>query len=50
MCACVLYKCDEVYLTYCSDVVRLERPDLEEKRNQLIVRINADKSELKVLY
>ncbi|XP_065911794.1 dynein axonemal heavy chain 6-like [Dysidea avara] len=30
-----------------SDVVRLERPDLEEKRNQLIVRINADKSELK---
>ena len=32
----------------CSDVVRLERPDLEEKRNQLIVRINADKSELKV--
>ena len=30
-------------------MVRLERPDLEEKRNQLIVRINADKSELKVL-
>lgn len=29
-------------------MVRLERPDLEEKRNQLIVRINADKSELKV--
>lgn len=28
--------------------MRLERPDLEEKRNQLIVRINADKSELKV--
>lgn len=35
-------------ITLCSDVVRLERPDLEEKRNQLIVRINADKSELKV--
>ena len=37
-----------VTTTQCSDVVRLERPDLEEKRNQLIVRINADKSELKV--
>lgn len=30
-----------------SDVVRLERPDLEEQRNQLIVRINGDKMELK---
>jgi dynein heavy chain len=30
-----------------SDVVRLERPDLEEQRNQLIVRINSDKMELK---
>lgn len=31
-----------------SDVVRLERPDLEEQRNQLIVRINADRNQLKV--
>ncbi|KAK0131808.1 Dynein heavy chain 6, axonemal [Merluccius polli] len=30
-----------------SDVVRLERPDLEEQRNQLIVRINADRNQLK---
>ncbi|CAE1329165.1 DNAH [Acanthosepion pharaonis] len=30
-----------------SDVVRLERPDLEEQRNTLIVRINADKNQLK---
>ncbi|CAK8691447.1 unnamed protein product [Clavelina lepadiformis] len=30
-----------------SDVVRLERPDLEEQRNQLILRINADKAQLK---
>ena len=30
-----------------SDVVRLERPDLEEQRNELIVKINADKMELK---
>ncbi|XP_051785909.1 dynein axonemal heavy chain 6 [Erpetoichthys calabaricus] len=30
-----------------SDVVRLERPDLEEQRTQLIVRINSDKNQLK---
>ncbi|CAI9736985.1 dynein axonemal heavy chain 6-like [Octopus vulgaris] len=30
-----------------SDVVRLERPDLENQRNQLIVRINADNNQLK---
>lgn len=30
-----------------SDVVRLERPDLEEQRTQLILRINADKAQLK---
>ncbi|XP_056136504.1 dynein axonemal heavy chain 6 [Lampris incognitus] len=30
-----------------SDVVRLERPDLEEQRNQLIVQINADHNQLK---
>ncbi|KAK6493365.1 dynein heavy chain 6 [Huso huso] len=32
-----------------SDVVRLERPDLEEQRNQLIVRINSDKNQLKAI-
>ncbi|GFS25719.1 dynein heavy chain 6, axonemal [Elysia marginata] len=30
-----------------SDVVSLERPDLEEQRNDLISRINADKNQLK---
>lgn len=30
-----------------SDVVSLERPDLEEQRNQLIIRINSDKNQLK---
>ncbi|KAJ8245285.1 hypothetical protein GJAV_G00269100 [Gymnothorax javanicus] len=30
-----------------SDVVRLERPDLEEQRNELIVCINADRNQLK---
>ena len=34
----------------CSDVVRLERPDLEAQRNELIVNINKAKNELKVLY
>ncbi|XP_059176449.1 dynein axonemal heavy chain 6-like [Physella acuta] len=29
-----------------SDVVSLERPDLEEQRNELILRINADKNQL----
>lgn len=33
----------------CRDVVRLERPDLEEQRNQLIVRINSDKNQLKAI-
>ena len=36
-------------LTSNSDVVRLERPDLEEQRNQLIVKINADKNQLKAI-
>lgn len=31
-----------------SDVVRLERPDLEKQRNELIVNINKAKTELKV--
>lgn len=29
------------------DVVRLERPELEQQRNELVVRINADKTQLK---
>ncbi len=33
----------------CSDVVRLERPDLEQQRNELITNINVAKNELKVL-
>ena len=32
-----------------SDVVRLEKPDLEDQRNQLIIRINTDKNQLKVI-
>ena len=32
-----------------SDVVRLERPDLEEQRNHLIVKINSDKNQLKAI-
>uniref|UniRef100_A0A4W3JLA8 Dynein axonemal heavy chain 6 n=1 Tax=Callorhinchus milii TaxID=7868 RepID=A0A4W3JLA8_CALMI len=32
-----------------SDVVRIEKPELEEQRNQLIVRINADKNQLKAI-
>lgn len=30
-----------------SDVVRLERPDLEDERNKLITNINSDKNQLK---
>ena len=40
MCVCT-YVC-------VSDVVRLERPDLEKQRNELIVNINSAKNELKV--
>ncbi|XP_070092321.1 dynein axonemal heavy chain 6 isoform X4 [Equus caballus] len=32
-----------------SDVVRLEKPELEEQRNKLIVRINTDKNQLKAI-
>ena len=32
-----------------SEVVSLERPDLEEQRNQLITKINADKNQLKAI-
>lgn len=34
-------------LSLLSDVVRLESPHLEEQRNELIVRINADRNQLK---
>lgn len=36
-------------LWYYSEVVSLERPDLEEQRNELIVKINADKTQLKAI-
>ena len=39
----------EMRLSTYSDVVMLERPDLEEQRNQLIVKINADKNQLKAI-
>ena len=32
-----------------SDVVSLERPDLEKQRNELIVKINTDKNQLKAI-
>ncbi|KAG8249565.1 Dynein heavy chain 6, axonemal [Homalodisca vitripennis] len=32
-----------------ADVVRLERPDLESQRTELIVRINNDKGQLKAI-
>ena len=38
-----------LFFVFCSDVVRLERPDLEDQRNQLIVRINSDKNQLKAI-
>uniref|UniRef100_A0A8C2B7Q0 Dynein, axonemal, heavy chain 6 n=1 Tax=Cyprinus carpio TaxID=7962 RepID=A0A8C2B7Q0_CYPCA len=34
---------------YLPEVFRLERPDLEEQRSQLIVRINADRNQLKAI-
>jgi dynein heavy chain len=34
---------------YFSEVVSLERPELEEQRNQLIVKINADRNQLKAI-
>lgn len=33
----------------CSDVVSLERPDLEKERNKLIVDINSAKNQLKAI-
>ena len=32
-----------------SEVVSLERPELEQQRNQLIVKINTDKNQLKAI-
>jgi dynein heavy chain len=32
-----------------AEVVRLERPDLESQRTELIVRINNDKTQLKLI-
>jgi len=32
-----------------GDVVRIERPDLEDQRNKLIIRINNDKNQLKAI-
>lgn len=40
------YMC--IFIHIFSDVVRLERPDLEKQRNELIVNINKAKTELKV--
>ena len=37
-----------IQMLYFSDVVRIERPDLEQQRNELIVNINEAKNELKV--
>ena len=46
----LLHVCKPIFVfTIFSDVVRLERPDLEEQRNQLIVRINTDKNQLKAI-
>ena len=39
----------KLFMFLYSDVVSLERPDLEEQRNQLIVKINADKTQLKAI-
>ena len=40
-----------VLFSFClySDVVRRERPDLEDQRNQLVVRINSVKNEDRIL-
>ena len=48
----LVLSCKRFKLVICvafSDVVRLERPDLEDQRNKLIVRINSDKNQLKAL-
>ena len=40
------YNINQFLENNCSDVVRLERPDLELQRSELIVRINTDKATL----
>ena len=35
--------------SFCSDVVRLERPDLDEEMNRLIVTMNNDRNQLKAI-
>lgn len=40
----------DIFLTKVSrNVVSLERPDLENMRSELIIRINADKAQLKAI-
>ena len=43
----LVHACGDIVMY--SDVVSLERPDLEEQRNQLIVKINTDKTQLKAI-
>lgn len=38
---------DPINAHFFSDVVRLERPELEKQRSELIIRINNDKAQLK---
>ena len=44
-----LFVNDLAYMYYCSDIVSMERPDLEEQRTNLITKINSNKKELKVI-
>lgn len=37
------------YLCFFRDVVRLERPDLEKQRNELVLKINSDKAQLQFI-
>lgn len=47
-CINIIHKFENTYLflIFYRDVVRLERPDLETMRNDLIMKINSDKSQL----
>jgi dynein heavy chain len=38
-----------IYIYFSSDVVRLERPDLDEEMNRLIVTMNNDRNQLKAI-
>jgi len=46
---CTVFMYLSAVITVSSDVVSLERPDLEDQRNQLIVKINTDKTQLKAI-